>query len=391
MSNGLYGNSPGGTAAPGPLRFAVDRFLLGCFYPTDPAAAPAGIERPEPGRTPAMSMMTMTNINSIILFILLALVATLVWGSAVESPTERICNACGREITGSYFETGSHYYHPGCFTCNHCGKPIKTAYTTYKNTNYHNECFENHVALRCAVCDGIIQGQYLLDYWGNAYHTSHKDAVLQCDFCQRFVVGSLIGGMKRFPDGQCFCGKCAPLTVTSVDRARALMVEVARYLEDFGIDVDSEKIQLRLVDRNELKKIASAHTEDTRGFTDYLVRKNLFGRVKNQTIDVYLLDGMHRVQMIGTLAHELTHVWQFEQGRLDQDKALSEGSCNFAAYLVLRRIGGVEADFLITNMLKDKDPVYGEGFRRVKAYAETEGLANWLRLLKKKDASLSRL
>ena len=333
----------------------------------------------------------MTNARNILPVLLIALLAILSSASVIKSPTERICNACGQKITGPYFETGSHFYHSDCFTCEHCGDPIKSAYTTYKKKDYHNECFENHIALRCAVCNGIIQGEYLLDYWGNGYHTSHKGEVLQCDFCQRFIVGSLIDGMERFPDGQRYCGKCAPSTITSVRETRELMVEVAGYLEDFGITVDPGKIRLRLVDRNELKKIASAHTRDTKGFTDYLVKKNLFGRIKAETIDVYILNGMHRTQMIGTLAHELTHVWQFERGRLEQDPGLSEGSCNFAAYLVLRRIGGVEAEYVIDNMLKDDDPIYGEGFRKVKSYAEEKGLASWLRLLKKKNATLSKI
>ncbi|MEJ2722082.1 MAG: LIM domain-containing protein, partial [bacterium] len=192
-------------------------------------------------------MMKTNNVNIIIPFILVALMSALAPGTFAQSSKERICNTCGQRITGSYFETGSHYYHPECFTCNYCGKPIRGPYTTYRNQNYHNECFENHVALRCAVCNGIIQGQYLLDYWGNAYHTSHKDEVLQCDFCQRFIVGSLIDGMKRFADGRCLCAKCAPLSVTDIGRARKLMIEVAGDLEAFGIAVDPDKIQLRLV------------------------------------------------------------------------------------------------------------------------------------------------
>jgi len=333
----------------------------------------------------------MTNTRLTIAVLLLAAAALLSTASVIKSPAERICNECGRKITGSYFETGSHFHHPECFTCEYCGKPIKSAYTTYKNGKYHNDCFQNHIALRCAVCNGVIQGQYLLDYWGNGYHTSHKGSVLQCDFCQRFVVGDLIDGMVRFPDGQRYCGLCARSTVTSVKEARELMVDVAGYLDDFGIRVDAKKIRLRLVDQHELKTVASAHTNDTKGFTDYYVKKNLFGRVRAETIDVYILRGMHRVQMISTLAHELTHVWQFERGRLKQDPGLSEGSCNFAAYLVLRKVGGVEAEYVIDGMIKDNDPIYGDGFRKVKSYAEENGIANWLKLLKRKNATLSNL
>ncbi|UCH83581.1 MAG: hypothetical protein JSW50_14185 [Candidatus Latescibacterota bacterium] len=336
-------------------------------------------------------MISTTYSRTVIALGLVVFLVMISSASIIKSPSEHICNECGQKITGSYFETGSHFYHPECFTCEHCSGPIKSAYTTYKKKRYHNDCFEDHVALRCAVCGGIIQGEYLIDYWGNGYHTSHKGIVLQCDFCQRFIVGSLVDGMVRFPDGQRYCSDCAPATVNSVRQARQLMAKVAGYLDDFGIEVDRAKIRLRLVDRNELKRIASAHTETTKGFTDYHVTKNLFGRVKSQTIDVYILNGLHRTQMISTLAHELTHVWQFERGRFEQDPVLSEGSCNFAAYLVLRRIGGVEAEFLIEGMLRDSDPIYGEGFRRVKAYAEKEGLASWLKLLKKKNPNLSKL
>ncbi|UCG53373.1 MAG: hypothetical protein JSW58_07420 [Candidatus Latescibacterota bacterium] len=333
----------------------------------------------------------MVDLKYVVILIIIVSIATPVSASSIRTGVERICDACGQKITGSYFETGSNFYHPRCFTCEHCGDPIKGPHTVYQHKSYHNECFEDHVALRCAVCQGIIQGEYLLDYWGNAYHTSHKDVVLQCDFCQRFIIGSLIDGMKRYGDGYRLCGRCSPSAVTSVKSANKLMTEVASYLENFGLKVDPGSIRLHLVDLRKLKELSPEGTHDTKGFTDYFVKKNVFGRVKDQTIDVYLLAGMPRTQMISTLAHELTHVWQFEGGQLEQDKALSEGSCNFAAYLVLRKIGGAEAEYVIETMLRDDDPIYGEGFRRVKAYAEKNGLASWLKLLKKRNARLSRL
>ena len=63
---------------------------------------------------------------------------------------------------------------------------------------------------------------------------------------------------------------------------------------------------------------------------------------------------------------------------------LSEGSANFASYLVLRRDGSQEAEFIIDNLMHDDDPAYGEGFRKVKKYVEEEGMDRWRKLLKKK-------
>jgi len=326
---------------------------------------------------------------AVIIFALLA-ASVLPPAPAARAQTERVCAACGQPIHEAYFETGGSFYHSRCFTCGYCKKPIDGPYTVFRKQNYHTPCFEEHVALKCAVCGGIIQGQYLLDYWGNAYHTRHKDDVLQCDFCQRFIVGALADSMTRLPGGRALCSTCAPNSVTSIRKARSIISDVVETLGSFGIDVDPRKIELRLVGEQELARIAESRSQDTKGFTDYLVNKGPFGKVRAETVKVYLLYGMPRMQMASTAAHELMHVWQFRNGRLDQDPALSEGSCNFAAYLVLRKTRGAEAEFIIDGMLKDPDRIYGEGFRRVKAYAEKEGIPAWLRLLKEKNPDLTR-
>jgi hypothetical protein len=246
-----------------------------------------------------------------------------------------------------------------------------------------------HVALRCAVCGGIVEGRHLVDYWGNAYHLRHKNEVAQCDFCQRFVVGPLGNGMKRLPDGRTLCSKCAPSSVTSVREARSISADVARALRAFGIDVDPGPIEFRLVGQQELDRIAEEKSHETKGFTDYSVEKNAFGRVMSEKIKVHLLDGMPRTQVVSTVAHEFMHIWQFQNGILDQNAEVSEGSCNLASYLVLRKLGCPDADFVIDGMLKDTDRTYGQGFRRVKAYVESEGTSAWLRSLKEKDPGLS--
>lgn len=312
-------------------------------------------------------------------------------GALAFAGDARTCAACGKPLGGSHFETGGRFYHPECFTCGHCGEPIMGAFTVFRGKNYHTPCFEKHVALRCAVCGGIIEGQYLLDYWGRAYHTHHKDDVLQCDFCRRFVTGSLADGMKRLPDGRTLCSKCAPTSVSGIREARSIMNEVAGELARFGIRVDPGPVELRLVGQGELARIADNHSHQTKGFTDYLVKRGAFGTVRSESMTVYMLDGMPRMQFAGTVAHELMHVWQFQKGCLDQDPALSEGSCNYAAYLVLKRTGGPEADFVIDGMLKDPDRVYGSGFRRVKMYVEREGVRAWLRALEKRRPDLVRL
>jgi hypothetical protein len=327
-----------------------------------------------------------------LVILLIALAASAAFAApAAGAATGRVCDACGRLIEGAHFETGGKLYHPECFMCEQCEEPIKGPFTVFRGKNYHTACFEEHVALRCAVCGGIVEGQYLLDYWGNAYHTRHKNEVLQCDFCQRFIVGALGNGMKRLPDGRALCSKCAPASIVNVREARSIMADVAKKLARFGVEVDPGPVGVLLVGQKQLADISENTSHETKGFTDYLVKKGPFGRVQMEEMKVYLLYGMPRTQFVGTVAHELMHIWQFQRGCLEQDPALSEGSCNYASYLVLKLTRGVEADFVIDGMLKDPDPIYGRGFRGVKMYVEREGIRAWLRALEKHSPNLGGL
>jgi hypothetical protein len=322
--------------------------------------------------------------------ILLIFIAIAVFLAPAPGAQEaRICAGCGNSITGAGFETRGEHYHSNCFACGFCNQAISGSYVEYDRKNYHDFCFKRHIALQCTVCGDVIRGAYLIDYWGNAYHRHHQDAYDRCDFCRRFMVGAFIQGMAKHPDGRMLCGVCAPSAVTRLGEARMLMRDVSLELARHGLDVAVESIELQLAGQKELRSLATTRSYDTTGFVDYVIEKNLFGVVTGRQIKIYILHGMPKVQAAAALAHELTHVWQFMQGRLHVEKALSEGSANYASYLALMSIGGREAEYIIENMLKDSDPVYGEGFRRVKTYAEREGVSAWLDLLKSKKPMLS--
>ncbi len=53
-------------------------------------------------------------------------------------------------------------------------------------------------------------------------------------------------------------------------------------------------------------------------------------------------------------------------------------------------MGGEQGEYIIHNMTRDKNRIYGGGFRRVKRYVAKYGLAEWIRLLKKRDTMVSR-
>jgi hypothetical protein len=90
------------------------------------------------------------------------------------------------------------------------------------------------------------------------------------------------------------------------------------------------------------------------------------------------------MELISTIAHELTHIYFFNHGRFENDRAWAEGSCNYAAWLVLGMYPGRDSSFFRANMNQDFEPVYGEGFRRVKHFAEEKGVDKWVKRMRRK-------
>jgi len=293
------------------------------------------------------------------------------------------CAACGRPIASDAFQTQGRVYHPDCFVCEVCDRPITGAYSEQKGKVYHNDCFIDNIALKCSLCDDVLRGEYLQDYWGNSYCKHHDGEAPMCDSCGRFVSQELTGGGTRYDDGRFICNVCKPRSMTDVDDILEIVFEVAGHMKAFGMEVDYSGIQIHLIGRDKMQTLSGHHSNGLRGFTDYREDWRVFGKSQNRKMHIYLLYGMPRMEIVNTIAHELAHVWQFNRGRFRNEREWSEGSCNYAAYLVLGKYPGRESSFFRTSLSRDVDPVYGDGFRRVKTLAEAEGPTSWLRYLTK--------
>jgi hypothetical protein len=292
-----------------------------------------------------------------------------------------VCAACNEPLDGNFFRTKGVYYHPEHFRCAECDREIRGSYSEYDGKVYHNGCFQDHVALRCSLCNAIIQGEYVQDYWGNSYCHHHSGEAPVCDSCGRFISDDITGGGVRYDDGRFVCNICRPTSITDITELLELVHEVAEYMKEFGMDPDYNGVRIHLVGRDRMQQLSGHHADGLRGFTDYREDFRVFGFSKNRRMDMYLLYGMPRMEIISTVAHELAHIWQFNRGRFRNERDWAEGSCNYAAFLVLGRYPGRESSFFRLSLTRDTDDVYGDGFRRVRTMAEAEGTRNWLHYL----------
>jgi hypothetical protein len=174
---------------------------------------------------------------------------------------------------------------------------------------------------------------------------------------------------------------CRKTAINTEGQALKLFREVELRLRNVGIEINSDDIELHLVNKNELREIAGGKMADPNGYTLYNY-STVMGKTVSREFDLYVLDGMPREEYITAAAHELMHVWQYERSNADKDRAFCEGSCNFAAYLVLEQLTGDEVRYTIKKLEENPSPDYGDGFRRVKKMVEDKGVTFWLNHLK---------
>ncbi len=82
------------------------------------------------------------------------------------------------------------------------------------------------------------------------------------------------------------------------------------------------------------------------------------------------------------MIHELMHVWIYQNGKNDSDKDLVEGSCNYISFEYLSRLNSKESEYYAEQILTDEDPIYGEGFRKVRKMVEQNSLIYLLEYLR---------
>lgn len=313
-------------------------------------------------------------------------------GREAFHPQHFACAACDRPISGNYVPHGGKPYHAACYAerfaerCATCTRPLSGKFVKHEGQSYHPACFQANVAPKCDVCGAGMLGRFLIDPVGNRYHAEHR--IPLCAYCRRVVSPKTSQGGNTYADGRSVCGMCAPQVVRSEGEARRAIAEVRTRLAAWGLTVPEEAAPIKLVDLTTLRQLmrrGGLHGQNVQGFTSVL-SETRGGTLTRREIAVYVLNGMPREDFMGTVAHELTHVWINLNATKKLHPALEEGACNYVRSLVHSASGTEDAARNLRTMQEDPDEHYGRGYRRAKAYADRNGLPALLTLLQKASA-----
>lgn len=201
-----------------------------------------------------------------------------------------------------------------------------------------------------------------------------------CDFCGAELVGT---EYEVLADGRERCISCGKTAVRSEAEFAELYAEVKKNMESFyGVRI-TQPVRIEMVNAQKLHK---------RLGKTFVPTGNSDGRVLGVAIkdkkgySILIENGSPRMQSVMTMAHELTHIWQYlnwnrkairaRYGRA-QELEVYEGMAKWSeiqyAYLV-NEPASAKREEIVTRM---RDDEYGRGFRKyVVKYPLTEN--TWL-------------
>ena len=211
---------------------------------------------------------------------------------------------------------------------------------------------------RCDLCGALLVFAAIATPSGGVFCPSHQ-SLASCLCCGAPFEGD--GGL---------CRRCAATAINTQQQVRTALPRARLVLHTMGIKLEPPA-HVRLVDPGQLQ-----HTGEQGRVVGRTV---ILGR---QVTEILVASGQPEVQFGATVAHEAMHAWLVQNGFPLLDPKLEEGLCQTVSYRWLRD----QADPLTAGLRQaiddSPDPVYGDGFRMVKAAVKQHGMNNVLATVK---------
>ena len=213
----------------------------------------------------------------------------------------------------------------------------------------------------CCVCGAPLLLSYIVDGYGNMACMSHRNEIIYCASCQRICGkdSTSIGARRRV------CANCHD-NIPDEPSCKRIKAYVRKVLLDNGLAIPAFKL-----DRVSAERFVSLGHPNASG---------LASKDGNSYV-VYVLRELINTALAEVLAHEMTHIWQWENNVYVRTE-ISEGFCNLASFIVLKGINTDMAKIKVRNLELNPDSVYCAGFRKVKEYYDQNGIDMTIKKMK---------
>lgn len=182
-----------------------------------------------------------------------------------------------------------------------------------------------------------------------------------CDFCGKKMKNS---EMQRLNDGRMRCPECSKDAIDTNEQFKMLCYKAKdAFLTYLHIDFSRISYNAKLVSAVELHKMSGHIFNITNG---YDLRK-LLGVAFDTDVDkFYIEDGHKSEDTFGTIVHEMTHIWEYNDANFKkarkQNEDLVEGLAVWTDLYLTEKIGATKMNNRIDRWLARND-AYGRGLR----------------------------
>lgn len=292
-----------------------------------------------------------------------------------------VCKGCGQPIQSLYVTALSATWHPEHFTCAGCSQPIGGAgFYEHQGRPYHPDCYARYIAPRCAYCGRPLTGQYLIDPWGTRFCPEHQGQYPSCRFCGRLVPPHHQGSSGQTEGVR--CPVCRAQAIESIAQARPLFARLVQWVNGQGLLYNNLNLHIELRNRQQLAQLLR-QPNDTRslGATLHTTYTENGRVVRTEVNGVAILRGLPATLFQGVTVHELGHAWLAVHGVVDLPDWAEEGFCELLSYRFYTQMDTTESRYHATGIEQQTDPVYGEGFRRIRNLARVVGFQHLIKTL----------
>ena len=289
---------------------------------------------------------------------------------------------CGRTVLICLLLAVFPAFADGGLFCTKCGNAIRPGqrYLVSNGKTYCSRKCYIQTLPECTICRRR-------SFNGGIY--ASDDSYFACPDCMKlprcFSCQIPVREGAELSGGRVICPVCARTSISSLQQAQSIFNEVRNTMRfSLGI-VTKHPIRFSLTDIETLHRLSGGKSDqmveqglfrynvDVERVTtrDYLGRKvgeKIYK--KNETIEIFVLDYLPRTRMEYVMAHELAHDWMTAFYPGIREDWIKEG---VAEYLAWRYNQYKKRHDLNHRIERNTDPVYGEGFRRIRDMVNKRG------------------
>jgi hypothetical protein len=272
-------------------------------------------------------------------------------------------------------------WHPECWRCGVCGKAITGPYFQHEGKPVCERDYLAAFAPRCFFCGEVLTGTFRENPFGQRACARH-DHGPACRSCDRWLgrQEGLMVPLGAF--GTALCGLCQREAVGHGEARNYGNAFGAAALGELGLTLPAiPTVPIRLEPALLVMQLKGSLERLVDGLTRNATA-TLNGRETGRAItEIIVVGGLAREHFEGVLAHEFGHVWLFHQRFDHLAEPLAEGFSELVKDRWLERLGTPLARALRRKLAESRDPVYGDGFRLLKARWDGSGLGGVMALL----------